>query len=177
MYRIATPLCTGFSAFPILWASITVTQFMVSRKSVMVVDDFEPWRAFVASELQNESEVQVVCEVADGLKAVESSARVQPDLILLDIGIPTLNGIEAARQIRVRAPMSKILFVTQESSIDLVTEALRLGAWGYLVKSDAESELLPAVKALLQGRRYLSARVADHDLIDSTECCRFPSTE
>lgn len=139
---------------------------MVGKKSVMLVDDFQPWRDFVSSELRNEPEVQVVCEAADGLEAVESSARVQPDLILLDIGIPTLNGIEAARKIREQTPNSRILFVTQEFSVDIVKEALSLGAWGYLVKSDAETELLPAVRALLEGKRYLSARFAGHDLIN-----------
>jgi hypothetical protein len=93
------------------------------------------------------------------LEAVERAEELQPDLILLDIGLPRLNGIEAGRRIRKVAPNSKILFVSQELSADVVQEALDLGAQGYLLKDDAAGELLPAVDAVLQGRQYLSRRL------------------
>jgi len=95
-------------------------------------------------------ELQVICEVSDGLVAVHKAEELQPDLILLDIGLPTLNGIEAARRIRKVAPKSRILFLTQESSADVVQEALSLGAAGYVLKVRAGSELLAAVEAALQ---------------------------
>ena len=97
------------------------------------------------------------------LEAVRKAEELHPDLILLDVGLPTVNGVEAARQIRKLCPQSKILFVSQESSADVVQEALRLGAMGYVVKTRARADLLAAVEAVCQGRRFLSAGLAFHD--------------
>ena len=102
-------------------------------------------------------DLQVIGEVSDGLEAVQQAVELQPDLILLDIGLPSLNGIEAARQIRKLIPESKIIFLTQESSADVVQEALSLGARGYVVKTMAESELLTAVEAVLLGKTFVSS--------------------
>jgi DNA-binding NarL/FixJ family response regulator len=129
-----------------------------SSVRVLVVDDFKPFQRFVRSMLQKRPELQVICEVADGLEAVQKAEELQPDLILLDIGLPTLNGIEAARRIRKLAPESKILFVSQESSADVVQEALSLGAAGYVLK--AQDGLLAAVDAVLQGKQYVSSGLA-----------------
>jgi DNA-binding NarL/FixJ family response regulator len=123
---------------------------------VLVVDDFEPWRRFVCSTLEKAPDLQVICEVSDGLEAVQKAEELKPDLIVLDIGLPTLNGIEAARRIRKLAPESKILFLTQESSADLVEEAFSLGALGYVLKAQAGTELLAAVDAVRQGRQFVS---------------------
>ena len=128
---------------------------------MLVVDDYEPFRRFVCSTLRKRPEFQLVGEASDGLEAVHKSEELQPDLIVLDIGLPTLNGIEAARRIRKLSPRSKILFLSQESSTDVVREALSSGALGYLVKTQAGSELLPAVDAVLQGREFLSSGFAD----------------
>jgi DNA-binding NarL/FixJ family response regulator len=106
--------------------------------------------------LQRGLELRVIAEAADGLEAVQKAVDLKPDLILLDIGLPTLNGIEAARQIRKFTPESKIVFVSQESSADVVQEALSLGMCGYVVKSQAQSDLLAAVDAVLEGRQFLS---------------------
>ena len=95
---------------------------------ILVVEDFEPFRRFICSTLRKRPELQIVGEVSDGLEAVQKSEELQPDLIVLDIGLPSLNGIEAARRIRILSPKSKILFVSQESSADMVQEALALGA-------------------------------------------------
>jgi DNA-binding NarL/FixJ family response regulator len=94
--------------------------------------------------------------VSDGLEAVQKAEELKPDLIVLDIGLPTLNGIEVARQIRRLVPDSKILFLSQESSADVVREALSLGALGYVVKAHAGTELLAAVQAVLQGNQFVS---------------------
>ncbi len=123
---------------------------------VLVVDDYEPFRRFVCSKLGTRRELQIVGEASDGLDAVHKAEELQPDLIVLDIGLPTLNGIEAARQIRNFAPESKIIFVTQESSPDVVQEVLGLGTCGYVVKTRAESDLLAAVDAVLDGRKFVS---------------------
>jgi DNA-binding NarL/FixJ family response regulator len=102
-------------------------------------------------------QLQVICEVSDGLEAVQKAQELQPDLILLDIGLPGLNGIEVARKIRKLVPQSKILFVSQESSADVIKEALSLGAMGYVIKARAASELLAAVDAVRTGGRFVSS--------------------
>jgi DNA-binding NarL/FixJ family response regulator len=127
---------------------------------VLVVDDFEPFLRFIRSMLQERPELQIICEVSDGLEAFQKAEELQPDLILLDIGLPTLNGIEAARRIRKLAPEAKIIFVTQESSADVVQEALSLGAAGYVLKAKGGSELLAAVDAVLQGKQFVSSGLA-----------------
>jgi DNA-binding NarL/FixJ family response regulator len=129
---------------------------------ILVVDDFAPWRRFVSSMLEKRPEWQVVCEVSDGLEAVRKAEELQPDLILLDISLPRLNGIEAARQIRNVAAKSKILFLSQESSVDVAQEALSSGAWGYIIKAHAGSELLAAVEAVTQGKPFLSAGLGSY---------------
>jgi DNA-binding NarL/FixJ family response regulator len=133
----------------------------------LVVDDFEPFRRFVASTLQKRPELHILCEVSDGLEAVQKAEELQPDLIVLDIGLPTLTGIEAARRIRKLSPESKILFLSQESSADAVQEALGLGALGYVVKVQAGSELLPAVEAVLQGNQFVSSGLSGHWFADA----------
>jgi DNA-binding NarL/FixJ family response regulator len=127
---------------------------------VLVVDDYEPFRRFVCSTLQKQPELQIVGDCSDGLEAVQKAQELQPDLILLDIGLPTLNGIEAGRRIRQLSPKSKILFLSENRSPDIVEEALRTGAQGYLVKSDAGSELMPAVKVVLEGEQFVSSSLA-----------------
>jgi len=134
----------------------------MSLLSVLVVEDYEPFRRFICSTLRKRSGLQIVGEVSDGLEAVQKAQELQPGLILLDVGLPTLAGIEAARQIRDVSPESKILFVSQESSADVVQEALRLGALGYVAKTHAGSDLLPAVEAVCQGRRFVSAGMTSH---------------
>jgi DNA-binding NarL/FixJ family response regulator len=127
---------------------------------VLVAEDSEPFRRFLVSTLRNRWEVADIRAVSDGLRAVQESQRLQPCLILLDIGLPTLNGIEAARQIRKLSPTSKIIFVTQESSADIVQEALNIGACGYVVKTDVGSELLAAVTVVLRGEQFVCRRFA-----------------
>ncbi len=140
--------------------SASVIVLPVASIRVLVVDDFQPFRAFVFSVFSQAPELHVVGEVSDGLEAVQKAIELQPDLILLDIGLPRLNGIEAARQIRRLVPSSQILFLSQESSPDVVREAISLGAMGYVVKAHAGSELLAAVEAVRQGRRFLSSGIS-----------------
>ncbi len=126
----------------------------MSSVRILVVEDFAPFRQFIAETLATRRDLRIICEVADGLQAVQKAAELRPDLILLDIGLPSLNGIEAARQIRKLVPESKIIFLTQESSADVVREALKLGAWGYVVKAHAASDLLPALEAVLAEKQF-----------------------
>ncbi len=136
---------------------------------VLVVDDYEPFRRFICSTLGKRPELQIVGEASDGLEAVQKAEELQPDLIVLDIGLPTLNGIEAARRIRKLSPESKIVFLSQESSADVVQEALSLGALGYVVKAHAGSELLAAVEAVLQGKQFVSSGLSGHNFTDATD--------
>jgi len=125
---------------------------------IVVVDDFERFRRFVCSALRQRAEFQVIAEASDGLEAVEKAKDLQPDLILLDIGLPKLDGIEVARRLRELAPVARILFLSQESSPDVVGEALSVGV-GYVHKPCAQSDLLPAIDAVLTGKRFISATI------------------
>jgi DNA-binding NarL/FixJ family response regulator len=124
---------------------------------ILLVEDFEPFRRFVRLALQGRAELEVVGEASDGLEAVHKAKDLQPDLILLDIGLPILNGMEAASKIRVLAPDAKLLFVSLESSSAIVQEALRLGARGYVHKLRAQVDLLPAIEAILAGKQFVSS--------------------
>ena len=136
---------------------------------VLVVDDFEPWHGYVSTMLRKRPELHVVGRVLDGLEAVQQAQQLQPDVILLDIGLPALSGIEAARRIREVSPTSKILFVSENRSVETAAEALSIGAGGYVVKSDAASELLFAIRAVLEGRRFVSAGLSLHPARPSDE--------
>jgi DNA-binding NarL/FixJ family response regulator len=136
---------------------------------ILVVDDFDPWRRFICSILEKDSELKVICEASDGLEAVQKAEELKPDLIVLDIGLPSLNGIEAARRIREIAPATKILFLSQEPSADVVRGAFSLGALGYVVKAHAGSALLPAVDAVLRGRQYVSSGVKEYEFSWGTD--------
>jgi DNA-binding NarL/FixJ family response regulator len=121
---------------------------------VLIVDDFAPFRRFLSTKLGERRDLQLIGEASDGLEAVQKAVDLKPDLILLDIGLPTLSGIEAARQIHKLVPESKIIFVSQESSAEVVEEALSRGAWGYVVKAKAGRQLLAAVDAVILGQRF-----------------------
>jgi DNA-binding NarL/FixJ family response regulator len=125
---------------------------------VLVVEDYEPMRQTVRARLLKRHDLQVICEASDGLEAVQKAMELKPDLVLMDIGLPYLNGIEAARQIRELVPDAKIIFLTQESSDDVVEEAFNLGARGYVFKIKAGIDLLPAIEAVVLGRQFVSGR-------------------
>ena len=116
---------------------------------ILVVDDSSPWRARVRSILQKVPEWEIIFEATDGLEAVQKAAELRPDIVLLDIGLPHLNGIEAARGIRQESPESQVIFVTTNSSPDVKRAALETGAVAYLAKQDASGELIPAIARAL----------------------------
>ncbi|MGB8768849.1 MAG: response regulator transcription factor [Candidatus Korobacteraceae bacterium] len=127
---------------------------------ILIVDDYEPWRRMVFAMLQEYPNWQVICEASDGLEAVQKSKELQPDLILLDIGLPRLHGIEAARQILEFVPHTKILFLSENLCPEVVQEALCIGARGYVVKSDAGHDLLAAMEAVIADKWFVSSRFA-----------------
>jgi len=128
----------------------------MSSIRVLVVEDFAPFRQLICKTLANRPHLQVIGEVSDGLEAVQRALELKPDLILLDIGLPSLGGIEAARQIRKLSPGSKIIFLSQESSPDVVQEAVSLDTCSYVLKTKAGSDLFAAVDAVLDGVRFVS---------------------
>jgi DNA-binding NarL/FixJ family response regulator len=132
----------------------------VASVRILVVDDNEPWRRMVLTLLQEQPNWLVIGEASDGLEAVQRSKQLQPDLILLDVGLPELNGIEAARQICEIAPNSKILFLSENLCWEVVREAFRVGARGYVVKSDAACDLLAAVKAVMGNKQFVNSKFA-----------------
>jgi DNA-binding NarL/FixJ family response regulator len=132
-----------------------------------VVDDFEPWRSLVRSFLEKQPQFQIVAEAADGFDAIQKARELQPDLILLDLSLPQINGIEAARRIHECAPKARILFISEVQSWDIVKEALRTGAKGYVVKADAASELLRAVDAALRNETFIGSRFASQNFDES----------
>ena len=129
----------------------------LSSFRILVVDDFAPFRQFVCSTLAKRTELQIVGEAADGLEAVQKAVALKPDLIILDIGLPSLNGLQAARKILELISASKIIFLSQESSAEVMQEAFDLGACGYVVKIRAVNELLPAIDAVISGKRFLGS--------------------
>jgi len=123
----------------------------------LLAEDLEPFRELIMSVLKKIPDVSVVCEVADGFRAVQMAGKLEPDLILLDIDIPELGGIEVARRIRRVSPNSKILLLAEESSAD-VLDALREGPWGYIIKANIAIELGAAARAALRDSCYFLGR-------------------
>ena len=122
---------------------------------ILVVDDFEPFRRLTRSMLKP-PRFRVVGQASDGPEAVQKAQELQPDLILLDIGLPKLNGLCAAEQMRKVAPRSIILFLTQNNSQDVVQKALDLGALGYLQKTRTQRDLLRAIESVLEGKQFVN---------------------
>jgi DNA-binding NarL/FixJ family response regulator len=140
----------------------------LSCSSILVADDFEGWRRQVCSLLRARPEWQVIAEASDGSETVQKAEELKPDLIVLDIGLPKLNGIEGARRIRQLSPCSKIIFLSLYNSPDVVHAALSTGALGYVLKSDARSELVPAVDAVLRGNQFVSSSLQGHESTDTS---------
>ena len=126
---------------------------------ILVAEDHAPFRELTCMVLERRAEFQTI-EAADGLEAVQKAEALQPDVILLDINLPKMHGFEVAKQVRRLAPDARLLFMSQESSSDFVREALRLGAHGYIQKTSAARDLLPAIDAVLAGQRFVSRSVA-----------------
>ena len=117
---------------------------------ILLVDDFVQLRFAVRSILGAVPGFRIIGEASNGLEAIEKAATLRPDIVLLDIGMPILNGIEAARGIRRVSPKSKMIFLTQEQDSDVNAAALAVGGTAYLLKSTGVGQLRPAIDAALQ---------------------------
>jgi DNA-binding NarL/FixJ family response regulator len=142
---------------------------LLSSVSILIADDYQDWRRTVRELLRERPELQVICEASDGLEAVQKAGELKPDLIVLDIGLPRLNGIEAARRIRQVSSNSKILFLTADNSPDVAQAALSTGAQGCVHKSRAQSDLLPAIDTVLRGEQFLSNKLGGTRVTDAQE--------
>ena len=131
------------------------------KAGILVVDDFQPFRAQIKALLEKHPEYRVLGEAVDGVEAVDLAGDLRPDIILLDIGLPRMHGMEAARLIAECSPASKVIFVTQESCGAVAEVALQHHGWGYVVKMDVGRELLNAIETVLRGQRYIPSRFAD----------------
>ena len=134
---------------------------------ILVVDDHEPFRQFLHLKLQQRPELQIVGEASDGLEGVQKAKDLQPDLILLDIGLPRLNGIEAAHRIMKFSPNANILFISQENDAALIAAAIGNGAKGFVRKLNVNRELLPAIEAVLREEHIRSTGVTQRESASS----------
>ena len=127
---------------------------------VLVVDDFEGWRQMVCHLLDNSPDMVLVDLVSDGLEAVLRAEALQPDLIILDLNLPSLNGIDACRRIRELCQSTRILILSLNSNLDVVRAAFEAGAGGYVLKTDAYLELLAGARTVVAGRQFVSSGLA-----------------
>ena len=130
-----------------------------SSLRILVADSFEPWRRYVSSIFEQDQSLQIVGEASNGLEAVQKAIELAPDLVLLSVGLPKLNGIEAVKKISQAAPGVKLLFATQILDADVMAEALRNGAHGYIWKMDAQRELLHAIRAIRAGEKFIGSGI------------------
>ena len=131
----------------------------MSAIRILVVDDHEVIRRVICSLLSSDPTLDVVCQTADGEQAVLKARELQPDLVLLDISLPGMSGIEAAKRIRSSSPNSHIIFLSQHDSLQVVESAMRMGGHGYVAKTDAGSELLMAIRTVSAGQEFVSQRI------------------
>lgn len=127
-----------------------------STVRVLVVDDFEPWRRFVSVMLRTKPGLAIVGEASDGSEAFQKAVELEPDLILMDIGLPTVNGLDTVRRIRDFVPEAKIILLSDESSFDVVQKAMDLGASAYVLKTSAAADLLTTVETVLSGLKIVN---------------------
>ena len=170
---LRTPVCSTENGRPrgfiTIWLLSTVPDCTMKGQEggsvrevrVLLADDYEPWRRCVASLFLTHPEWRIIEEVCDGLDAVKKAQELNPDLVLLDLSLPKLNGVEAAARIRQTAPATKILFITAYQDSSAMQTVLRDDAEGYVLKWDIARELLPAVEAVLWGEKFISPKLTD----------------
>jgi len=139
---------------------------LTSRLRVLVVEDHERFRRVLCELLQQRADLLIVGEAADGVDAICQAEALRPDVVMLDVGLPMLNGMEVAGRIRSTVPDAKLVFVTNESSLEVVEQAFRRGAHGYVYKPRVQRDVLPVLEAIIRGGRFVSGgleRIAQGD--------------
>jgi DNA-binding NarL/FixJ family response regulator len=143
---------------------------VTSRQRVLIVEDHEPFRRAICELLRQRADLLIVGEAADGLDAICQAEALRPDVVMLDIGLPMLSGIEVAGHIRAKVPDAKLMFLTNESSLEVVEQAFSRGAHGYVYKPRAERDVVPVLEAIIRGGRFVSGgleRIARGDSLAS----------
>ena len=128
---------------------------------ILVVDDFAPWHCFVQTVFETEPDLKISAAATNGLEAIHRVKDCQPDLVLMDLCMPSMNGLECVRQIRAVSPCSKVLFVSGHGDPELIRAALEAGASGYVLKTDSVNDLISGVRAVLEGREFVSRSLAN----------------
>src|SRR5688572_22017408 len=137
-----------------------------STLRIVIVDDHSVVRRGVRALLESQPGWEVVAEAETGREAVEVVTRLQPDIVIIDLSLPELNGLDATRQIVKESPRTQVLMLTMHHSEELVRDVLQAGARGYVLKSDADASLISAVDSLRQHKPFLTANVAEFVLDD-----------
>jgi two-component system, NarL family, nitrate/nitrite response regulator NarL len=133
----------------------------MSMIQILIVDDFLRWQHLARRMLESESNLKIIGTATHGLEAVQKATQFQPEVILMDISLPGMNGFEAARHIRLLSPGSRILFLSENRGADFIEAALQAGGIGYVLKSDANSDLLDGLKSVLRGQQFVSHSLRD----------------
>ena len=130
-----------------------------SLVGVLTVDDFAGWRNFVALQVKQKKAWRIVSEASEGVEAIQKACEFRPEVVVLDIGLPGVTGLEVAQCILRDLPATKILFLSENRCCEVVQESLRIGACGYVLKSDSAKDFLPAMAAVLRGEIFLSTNL------------------
>lgn len=133
----------------------------MSEIRVLAVDDYAPLQRFISELFERESDLKIVAMASGGWEAVQIAKQLQPEVILMDVGLPEMSGIEATRRIREVSPQSRILFLSEHLGRDIIEAAFAAGGMGYVLKSDSLHDLIPGVRTILRGERYLSRSLRD----------------
>ena len=129
---------------------------VMSVTQILLVDDFVPWQLLLREMLASEADFKIIGTASDGLEAVHKATEAQPDLVLMDISLPKLNGFEAAQHIRMLSPSSSILFLSERRGSDFIDAAFQAGGLGYVLKCDVTSDLFAGIRSVLKGQRFVS---------------------
>jgi DNA-binding NarL/FixJ family response regulator len=142
-----------------VWSVLCGEVIRLHKVRLLVAEDSEQWRQFISSTLLKEPSLELICEVVDGLQAVLMAEQHQPTIALMDIGLPRLCGLDAARTIKQRAPNTAIIFLSGLQDMEIVRTALGIGN-GYVLKSDAANDLIAAIQAVAAGDIFVSRQLA-----------------
>jgi DNA-binding NarL/FixJ family response regulator len=133
---------------------MTVTQ-------ILVVEDYLPWHAFLFEIFERETDLKIIAVAVDGFEAVRKAKELQPDLILMDASLPGMNGFEATRIIRTASPRVKVLFLSEHRGVDVIRGAFDAGGFGYVLKTDSNTDLILGVRTVLAGKQFVSRSLTE----------------